>query len=89
MRIAQPVWSRTMRDWLSSTIVELSSHSLPKLIRLLVNPSMMYPVRAALERVDGRERRAPVVEVLHSPVAVWITVRGTVVLAATGAAGVR
>lgn len=70
--------------------MQSASHSLPRLIRLLVKPGMMWPVRAARVGIDGMARTAVAVDDLASPVAVRMVVDGAAVFTwSSGAPGVK
>ena len=59
--------------------VQSASHNLPRLMRLLVNPRMMCPVRACRGMV-GMASCAKAVDVRALPVAIRMVVGGAAVL---------
>ena len=56
--------------------MQSASHNFPKLMGLFWNPGMMKPVRAALVGMVGMASWAVAQDVLVSPVAVRMVVRG-------------
>jgi len=76
LRISFPVLSCITICRLSRYAEQSASHSLPRLSRLLVNPGMMCPVRAARVGIAGMAKTAVAEDALASPVAVRIVVRG-------------
>ena len=60
--------------------MQSASHSLPRLIRLLVKPGMTCPVRACIVGMVGIANRAEADDVVASPVAVRMVAFGALVL---------
>ena len=79
-KILFPCLSWTSRMFLSRYAEQSSSHSFPRLSKLLVKPGMMWPVRARSDGMVGIARTAAPTDVLVSPVAVRIVVLGAWVL---------
>ena len=70
--------------------VQSASQSLPRLSKLFVKPGMMWPLRASSVGIAGMARTAAPVEVLISPVAVFIVVFGALTfMLRSGACGVK
>ena len=87
-RMMRPELSRTHKLCLSKDAVHPLSYS--GLIRLLVNPGIMCPVQAAVGMCVGSAKHAEAVDVLVSPVAVRMVVRGAVLsMHESGALGVK
>jgi hypothetical protein len=76
LRTWLPKLSWISRWCLSRNAVQPALHSFPRLRRLLVKPGMICPVRALMVGMVGRANCAVAMEVLDSPVAVRMVVRG-------------
>ncbi len=88
--MTHPESSQTHKFCLSKDAVHPLSHSFPRLIRLLVNPGMMCPVQAAVGMCVGSAKHVKAVDVLVSPVAMRMVVRGAVLsMHESGALGVK
>ena len=75
---------------LSRMAVQFASHNRPRLIRLLVEPGMMWPRRASGVGIVGNGRSAVADELIRWPVAVLIVVRWPVgLMLSTGAVGMK
>lgn len=89
-RILFPCLSRTSSLCLSRCAEQSSSHSFPRLSKLLVKPGMMWPVLARNVGMEGIARTAVPSDVLVSPVAVRIVVFGALgLMLRSGAVGVK
>ena len=75
-KILVPCLSWTSSMFLSRYAEQSSSHSFPRLSKLLVKPGMIWPVRARRDGMVGMARTAAPKDVLVSPVAVRIVVLG-------------
>ncbi len=79
-RIGRPSASLISTDCLVKVAVQPSSQSWPMLTRLLVNPGMMCPLRAASEGKVGMLSCAAAMEVMHWPVAVLMVMGGALLV---------
>ena len=76
--------------FLSRYAEQSSSHSIPRLSKLLVKPGMIWPVRARRDGIVGMARTAAPTEVFVSPVAVRSVVVGAWgLMLSSGALGVK
>jgi hypothetical protein len=80
VRTRCPELSRIVMVWRLMTAVQPASHNFPRLMRLLVNPGTIQPVRAATVGKVGRANWAKAMEVNASPVAVRMVAGGAELL---------
>ena len=76
MRIWLPKLSWISRRCLSMNAVQPALHSFLRLKRLFVRPGMICPICASMVGMVGIANCAVAMEVLASPVAVWMVVHG-------------
>ena len=76
VRMVLPCGSLTRRRCLSTVAVQSASHNFPRLMRLLVNSGMMWPVRAWRVGMVGMASWAAAVEEWALPVAVRMVMGG-------------
>ncbi len=76
VRSGCPAESETMILCRSRKMVQLASHSFPRLSKLFLNCGIMWPDRAWAVGMQGRSSCAAAMEVQRSPVAVWVVVGG-------------